>query len=160
MTALPKTRSASPLRWDRLLSRPAQVVIGLTPRSHTLTSAATMLDGPPAWLDSNMQTSYMNSSLSNHPSLEIQRFGPSTSSQGRHSPSVAPPSESPSSSSPSASSQSPHPKSACDSTRSTRASSSNPPRKRIRPKIALDPSQPPTARGKPRARVYVACNQW
>ncbi|CDO69275.1 hypothetical protein BN946_scf185042.g177 [Trametes cinnabarina] len=30
---------------------------------------------------------------------------------------------------------------------------------RIRPKISLDPEQPPTALGKPRARVYVACNQ-
>ncbi|KAH9846414.1 hypothetical protein C2E23DRAFT_578401 [Lenzites betulinus] len=36
---------------------------------------------------------------------------------------------------------------------------SNPPRRRIRPKIALDPNQPLTAQGKPRARVYVACNQ-
>ncbi|KAI0351438.1 hypothetical protein OH77DRAFT_938368 [Trametes cingulata] len=36
---------------------------------------------------------------------------------------------------------------------------SNAPRRRIRPKIALDPSQPLTAQGKPRARVYVACNQ-
>ncbi|KAH9891994.1 hypothetical protein C8Q73DRAFT_792314 [Cubamyces lactineus] len=40
-----------------------------------------------------------------------------------------------------------------------RSSSTNPPGRRIRPKIALDPSQPPTALGKPRARVYVACNQ-
>ncbi|KAI9060851.1 hypothetical protein FKP32DRAFT_998265 [Trametes sanguinea] len=32
--------------------------------------------------------------------------------------------------------------------------------RRLRPKIALDPEQPPTALGKPRARVYVACNQW
>ncbi|KAI8971145.1 hypothetical protein BD414DRAFT_501078 [Trametes punicea] len=34
-----------------------------------------------------------------------------------------------------------------------------PPRRRIRPKIALDPNQPLTAQGKPRARVCVACNQ-
>ncbi|KAI0761983.1 hypothetical protein BD413DRAFT_606933 [Trametes elegans] len=38
-------------------------------------------------------------------------------------------------------------------------SAPRPPRRRIRPKIALDPSQPLTAQGKPRARVYVACNQ-
>ncbi|KAI8971146.1 hypothetical protein BD414DRAFT_226070 [Trametes punicea] len=37
--------------------------------------------------------------------------------------------------------------------------SSNPSGPRIRPKIALDPEQPLTALGKPRARVYVACNQ-
>ncbi|KAI0643016.1 hypothetical protein C8Q79DRAFT_201865 [Trametes meyenii] len=41
----------------------------------------------------------------------------------------------------------------------TSGTTSRPPRRRIRPKIALDPSQPPTAQGKPRARVYVACNQ-
>lgn len=27
-------------------------------------------------------------------------------------------------------------------------------------RIALDPSQPLTAKGKPRARVYVACHEW
>ncbi|KAI0373853.1 hypothetical protein BV20DRAFT_678695 [Pilatotrama ljubarskyi] len=35
----------------------------------------------------------------------------------------------------------------------------NAPRRRIRPKIALDPNQPLTAQGKQRARVYVACKQ-
>ncbi|KAI0356257.1 hypothetical protein OH77DRAFT_1423872 [Trametes cingulata] len=34
-----------------------------------------------------------------------------------------------------------------------------PPRRRIRPKIALDPDQPLTIQGKERARVYIACNQ-
>ena len=43
---------------------------------------------------------------------------------------------------------------------SSKAATGNPPRRRIRPKIALDPSQPLTAQGKPRARVYVACEQW
>ncbi|RPD56159.1 hypothetical protein L227DRAFT_508824 [Lentinus tigrinus ALCF2SS1-6] len=38
-------------------------------------------------------------------------------------------------------------------------SGTNPTRRRIRPKIALDPTQPLTAQGKPRARVYVACDQ-
>ncbi|KAI0365647.1 hypothetical protein BV20DRAFT_972889 [Pilatotrama ljubarskyi] len=33
------------------------------------------------------------------------------------------------------------------------------PRRRIRPKIALDPEQPLTIQGKERARVYIACNQ-
>ena len=33
-------------------------------------------------------------------------------------------------------------------------------RKRIRPKIDLAPGQPPTARGNPRIRVFVACYQW
>ncbi|KAH9924623.1 uncharacterized protein BXZ73DRAFT_91217 [Epithele typhae] len=42
---------------------------------------------------------------------------------------------------------------------STSSPSPAPPRRRIRPKIALDANQPLTARGKPRARVYVACNQ-
>ncbi|KAI9060850.1 hypothetical protein FKP32DRAFT_1594944 [Trametes sanguinea] len=42
---------------------------------------------------------------------------------------------------------------------STTSAPPRPPRRRIRPKIALDPSQPLTAQGKPRARVYLACNQ-
>ncbi|KAI0655605.1 hypothetical protein C8Q70DRAFT_422985 [Cubamyces menziesii] len=46
-----------------------------------------------------------------------------------------------------------------DASGKRKSSSTNPPGRRIRPKIALDPSQPPTALGKPRARVYVACNQ-
>ena len=33
-------------------------------------------------------------------------------------------------------------------------------RKRVRPKIDLAPGQPPTARGNPRIRVFVACRQW
>ncbi|KAH9891993.1 hypothetical protein C8Q73DRAFT_701968 [Cubamyces lactineus] len=41
----------------------------------------------------------------------------------------------------------------------TQATASKPPRRRIRPKIVLDPNQPLTAQGKPRARVIVACNQ-
>lgn len=33
-------------------------------------------------------------------------------------------------------------------------------RKRVRQKINLAPGQPPTARGNPRIRVFVACYQW
>ena len=32
--------------------------------------------------------------------------------------------------------------------------------RRDKPRIALAPGQPPTTQGKPRARVYVACQQW
>ncbi|KAH9855245.1 hypothetical protein C2E23DRAFT_883200 [Lenzites betulinus] len=39
------------------------------------------------------------------------------------------------------------------------ATTSNPSRKRVRPKIALAPGQPPTARGNDRIRVYVACHE-
>ncbi|KAI0743811.1 hypothetical protein C8Q80DRAFT_1183246 [Daedaleopsis nitida] len=39
------------------------------------------------------------------------------------------------------------------------SSSSNATRKRIRPKVDLAPGQPPTARGNPRIRVFVACYQ-
>ncbi|OSD02482.1 hypothetical protein PYCCODRAFT_1435473 [Trametes coccinea BRFM310] len=42
---------------------------------------------------------------------------------------------------------------------STTSTLPRPPRRRIRPKIALDPDQPLTAQGRPRARVYLACNQ-
>ncbi|KAI0829653.1 hypothetical protein BC628DRAFT_1314422 [Trametes gibbosa] len=38
-------------------------------------------------------------------------------------------------------------------------STSNLTRKRVRPKIALAPGQPPTARGNDRIRVYVACHE-
>ncbi|KAI0671085.1 hypothetical protein C8Q78DRAFT_974078 [Trametes maxima] len=48
---------------------------------------------------------------------------------------------------------------ASSTTTTATTTTSRPPRRRIRPKIALDASQPPTAQGKPRARVYVACNQ-
>ena len=41
-----------------------------------------------------------------------------------------------------------------------RASQAGPSRKRLRPKIDLAPGQPPTARGNPRIRVFVACYQW
>ena len=59
-----------------------------------------------------------------------------------------------------ASSSSPPAAEARTASDSAPAQPTKPPRRRIRPKIALDSNQPLTARGKPRARVYVACNQW
>ncbi|EJF61015.1 hypothetical protein DICSQDRAFT_106672 [Dichomitus squalens LYAD-421 SS1] len=122
-----------------------------------------MLDEPLAWLDSFIQGSSANGSLPNHQSNIPVNIGSSSPSEGQHSPNldfVAPAGDPPSSSSSTpASSTSRHPPQIKSASSSTPTSDRAPPRKRIRPKIALDPNQPPTVRGNPRARVYVACNQ-
>lgn len=45
-------------------------------------------------------------------------------------------------------------------TTASSSSSADGPRKAKKSKIALDSNQPLTAKGKPRARVYVACHEW
>ncbi|TBU25488.1 hypothetical protein BD311DRAFT_764367 [Dichomitus squalens] len=148
-----RIQTALPLRWVVMspISRPF---------SSTSMSAAPMLDEPLAWLDSFMQGSSADDSLNNH-SSNVLSIGSSTPSEGQHSPNFVAPSRDPPSSASStpAASASRHRPQIKSASSSTPTSDPAPPRKRIRPKIALDPHQPPTARGNPRARVYVACNQ-
>ena len=138
----------------------------------SMSSMATF-DESIAWLDSILEVQdACNGFLTAAPPSERllspqgPSFGyPSPLCGDQHSPYIPTRSvDSPSSSATSHSQSSSTQPSAADSSlagpSSTLAPTAKPPRRRIRPKIALDPSQPLTARGKQRARVYVACDQW
>ncbi|PIL35206.1 transcription factor [Ganoderma sinense ZZ0214-1] len=131
-----------------------------------------MFDESIAWLDSILDVQdTSNGFLSVAPSSEhlLSPQGssfayPSPLSEDQHSPyrltrSVDSPSSSTTSQSQSPSPQPPAADSSLGTPSSAPAPATKPPRRRIRPKIALDPNQPLTARGKQRARVYVACDQ-
>ena len=140
-------------------------------------SSAPIFDESLAWLDSILEVqNTSNDFLSVDMAPTSERllppngpsFGyPSPLSEDQRSPylptlSVDSPSSSTTSHSQSPSAQLPAANSSSTSSASslTPAPAAKAPRRRIRPKIALDASQPLTARGKPRARVYVACDQW
>ncbi len=131
-------------------------------------SSPTMLDESLAWLDSILEADdTSNGFLTAAAPISDQylsphgpRFGQDQHSPYSLTPSVHSPSSSTTSHSQSPLNQLPVADSSPDASSSTSAPTAKPPRRRIRPKIALDPNQPLTARGKPRARVYVACNQW
>ena len=137
----------------------------------SMSSTAT-LDDSLAWLDSILEVgdTFSNDFLTvistsdHHLSPHGPSFGyPSPLSEDQRSPSnptLAAPSPSTPSNSQSPSLQLPVVDSSSNVSSSTPASVPKPLRRRIRPKIALDANQPLTARGKPRARVYVACDQW
>ncbi|KAI0718234.1 hypothetical protein C8T65DRAFT_639443 [Cerioporus squamosus] len=117
-------------------------------------SAQVTFDTPLSWLDSMMghgSSNGFDTTISSEPFYNNPFAGSSTN---EHSP-LLPTAD------PSRRTEPPHPgPSRTRGGSSTNAGSGkNAPRRRIRPKIALDPSQPLTAQGKPRARVYVACNQ-
>ncbi|KAI1789410.1 hypothetical protein LXA43DRAFT_1075379 [Ganoderma leucocontextum] len=135
-------------------------------------SSTTVFDESLAWLDSILEVEHPSShgfltsppTFDNHPSPHLPCFGSSPLSENQYGPynqalALGSSSSSTTSHSQSPSTQLPVTDSSPNASSSTPASLTKPPRRRIRPKIALDPDQPLTARGKPRTRVYVACDQ-
>ncbi|TBU37373.1 hypothetical protein BD309DRAFT_1063742 [Dichomitus squalens] len=122
-----------------------------------------MLDEPLAWMDCLIQESSVNGSPFDHttPNTPLPGVSGSSSapSEGQHSPHFVVPPSSSSLTSPSASSHTSRTTDGYNASSPTQVLDPHVPRKRIRPTIALDANQPLTARGQPRARVYVACNQ-
>ena len=138
-------------------------------------SSAPIFDESLAWLDSILEVQNTSNdfiSVDIAPTSErllspnVPSFGyPSPLSEDQRSPylptlSVDSPPSSTTSHSQSSSAQLPAANSSSSASSLAPAPAAKASRRRIRPKIALDASQPLTARGKPRARVYVACDQW
>ncbi|KAI0754627.1 hypothetical protein C8Q80DRAFT_1266220 [Daedaleopsis nitida] len=132
--------------------------------------AAMVSNGSFAWLDfmTDLSPSTSNTSSMISPQSAFTSTGHGSTRSGNGSPGGSPNSQSPkmpadadsTSGSSSRDFSSTSPQNSSNGASSFKSGPSELPRRRIRPKIALDPDQPLTAQGKPRERVYVACHPW